>query len=158
MRTKHSKHHLHKLLEERNGNIKGHWKRKGNIVGPVLCYFGSSWFSFLFPGGFFKSHRILEYAELVGTHQDHWIQLLALCRTLQKSHHVLRELPKCFFNSVHLGAVTSSLGSCSSALVSELIQSRFKFTFGLLQIAICKWVVNVWSVSICMYVREKVYA
>lgn len=32
--------------------------------------------------------RIIEYAEFGGTHQDHGVQPLALCRTPQESNHV----------------------------------------------------------------------
>ena len=32
------------------------------------------------------NHRIIEYAELEGTFKDHQIQLLALHRTIPKSH------------------------------------------------------------------------
>lgn len=32
-------------------------------------------------------HGIIEYTESEGTYQDHWVQLLALRRTSQESHH-----------------------------------------------------------------------
>lgn len=33
-------------------------------------------------------HSMIEYAELGGTYQDHWDQLLALRMTSQESHHI----------------------------------------------------------------------
>jgi len=35
-----------------------------------------------------QNHRIIEYPELDGTLKDHWIQLLALHTTTQKSDHI----------------------------------------------------------------------
>lgn len=32
-------------------------------------------------------HRIMEYVQLEGTHQDHQVQLLTLCRIPQESHY-----------------------------------------------------------------------
>lgn len=49
-------------------------------------------------------HRIIEYPELAGAHQDDQAQLLSLHRTPQESHH----MPK---SPGRLGAVTASLGS-----------------------------------------------
>lgn len=39
------------------------------------------------PKGCAQNHRVVEQAELEGTHQDHEVQLLALHRTPQESHH-----------------------------------------------------------------------
>lgn len=33
-------------------------------------------------------HSMIEYAELGGTYQDHWYQLLGLRMTSQESHHI----------------------------------------------------------------------
>lgn len=42
--------------------------------------------------------RIIEYAELERIHQDHQIQLLALCRTPRESHHVPESSVSCVQN------------------------------------------------------------
>lgn len=42
--------------------------------------------------GELQDNGIIECPELEGTHKDHWDQLLALCRTIQKSDHSLLQV------------------------------------------------------------------
>lgn len=58
------------------------------------------------------NHKILEYPELEGTHQDHQIQLLALHKTIPKNHTLcLPERVVQMLLQLDSGAVTPSLGS-----------------------------------------------
>ncbi|RLV83760.1 hypothetical protein DV515_00016337 [Chloebia gouldiae] len=60
----------------------------------------------------FQNYRITEYAHLEGTHKDHQVQLLALHRTIPKSH---TPLGSCLLQE-ELGGKGSSKRSCSKCL------------------------------------------
>ena len=50
-------------------------------------------------------HKIIEYAELEGTHKDHQVQLLVSFRTLQESHHVPKSIVETLLELCQAGAV-----------------------------------------------------
>lgn len=55
--------------------------------------------------------RVIEYAELKGTHNDHGVQFLSLHRTPQKSHQVPKSIVHTLIELRQ--AVTTSMGSLS---------------------------------------------
>lgn len=55
-------------------------------------------FSYMLPG--FCSYRIIEYAELEGSHWDHQVQLLALGRTSQESSHAWKLVLSFFLHTL----------------------------------------------------------
>lgn len=66
---------------------------------------------------FLKIYRIIELAELEGTHQHHQVQLSSLCGTMQESHHVPEAVVQ-----TPLGAMAASLGGlfqCPAPLDEE---------------------------------------
>ena len=57
-------------------------------------------FTNLFPGLMeIKKRGIIEYPKLEGTHKHHPVQLLAPCRTTQKSDHMSEITVQTFLNS-----------------------------------------------------------
>lgn len=61
------------------------------------------------------NQRIVEYAGLEGTHQDHRVQLLSLHSTIPESHPVPESIVQMLPDLCQAGAVSPALGSCSSA-------------------------------------------
>lgn len=70
-------------------------------------------------------HRILENAELEGTHQDHQAQLLDLYRTPQELHHVPENIGPRLLELVGLAAVTTSLGGLLQFLTTPWVKNLF---------------------------------
>lgn len=58
---------------------------------------------------------IIEYAELEGIYQDHQVKLLVLHKMSQESHHVCGSIVQTLLELCQANAVTTFLGSCSSA-------------------------------------------
>lgn len=56
-------------------------------------------------------HRITEYPEMEGTHEDHWAHLLAPRETTLKASCISESIAQSFLNSGRLAAVITALGS-----------------------------------------------
>lgn len=68
-------------------------------------------------------HGIIEYSDLEKTQKGYQVQILALHRTAQESHHVPENIVQMLLEVWQAGAVTTSMGGLFQCLITLWVKN-----------------------------------